>query len=132
MPIAADIRGAVFKNSSAVLMARIVGPGDEAVVTSDLQLVRYSVLEVDHAIHDALTPVAGHDDVELAVGEVFYDTLQTGGPWSVDEVGYNFRHQLDISTNQAFPTAGVSYQVRYEAAPAVGQKIVWRYLVRAI
>lgn len=132
MRTAADIRGTVFKNGSAVLLARIVGPNDDAVVDSELQQLRYSVLQVDHASHDSLIPISGHEDVELVVGDVFYDSLQTGGPWSVDAVGYNFRHELDISTNQAFPVAGLSYQVRYEATPVVGQPIVWRYLVRAI
>ncbi len=132
MPTAADIRGTVFKNGSAVLMARIVGLDGTPVGTSDLVDVHYSVLEVDPSDHNSLTPVTGHDDVELTVGDVFDDTLQTGEPWTVDATGYNFLHQIDVTTNEAFPTAGQSYQVRYEVTPVSGQKVVFRFLVRCI
>lgn len=132
MPTATDIRGAVFKNGSAVLMARIVGPDGAAVTTADLTDLHYSILEVDHCEPDALVPVTGHDDVELTVGEVFYDTLQTDAAWTVDEEGYNFRHEINTTTHEAFPVAGADYQVRYEVTPVDGQKVVFRFLLRAI
>lgn len=132
MAIATDIRGTVFKNGPAVLMGRIVGSDGQSVTTSDIAAVHYSVLEVDHSSHDYLSPIDGHDNVELDVDDVFYDSLQTGGPWAVDDVGYNFRHDLDVSTDDAFPNAGVDYQVRYQVTPVAGQKIVFRYLVRCI
>ena len=132
MATAADIRGTVFKNGSAVLLARIVGPDGDPVATTDLSTLHYSVLAIDPCDPDALTPVAGHDNVQLAVGDVFYDTLQTGGPWSVDATGYNFRHQVDVTTSEAFPIAGTSYLVRYEAIPVSGQKTVFRFLVTCI
>lgn len=132
MTTANDIRGTVFKNGPAVMMGRVVGADGDAVATSDIASVHYSVLEVDHADHDSLSPIEGHDNVELNVAEVFYDSLQTSGPWSVDEVGYNFRHDLDVSTDDAFPNAGIDYQVRYEVTPVVGQKIVFRFLVKCI
>ena len=132
MPTAQDIRGTVFKNGSAVLLARIVDVNGDAVATSDLSSVSYSVLEIDPVDHDTLTPIAGHDEVTLDVADVFYDTLQTDGAWSVDEVGYNFRHELEVDTDEAFIVAGANYQVRYEVTPATGQKLVFRFLVRCI
>lgn len=132
MTFANDIRGTAFKESAPVLLARIVGPDAEAVVPADLATCHYSVLEVDYADHDTLTPVAGHDNVELDVDDVFYDSLQTGGPWSVDATGYNFRHTPDIDVSEAFPAAGVHYQVRYEAEAVDGHRLVWRYLVTVI
>ena len=132
MPIAADIRGTVFKNGSAALMARVVGADGDVLATTDLSSVHYSVLEVDPCDHDTLTPVTGHDNVELTVGDVVYDTLQTGGTWSIDATGYNFLHHIDVSTNEAFPTAGVRYLVRYEATPVSGQKIVFRFLITCV
>lgn len=132
MSMATDIRGTVFKNGPAVLMGRVVGPDGDAVAQSDIASARYSVLEIDHIDHDTLSPVAGHDNVELDVEEVFYDSLQTGGPWSVDATGYNFRHDLDVATDEAFTSAGVDYQVRYEVTPVAGQKIVFRFLVKCI
>lgn len=132
MPTAQDIRGTVFKNGSAVLLARIVGPDGDAVATSDLASIRYSVLAIDPIDHNTLTPVNGHDDAALTVEDVFYDTLQTGGAWSIDETGYNFRHELEVATDDAFPTAGTDYQIRYEVTPVSGQKLVFRFVVRCI
>ncbi len=132
MAIAADIRGTVFKNGSAVLLARVVGPEGDPVATTDISSLNYSVLEIDPCDPDALTPVAGHDNVQLTVGDVFYDSLQTGGPWSVDATGYNFLHEVDVSGDEAFPVAGARYLVRYEAVPVSGQKTVFRFLVTCI
>lgn len=132
MSTAADIRGTAFKNGPATLMARVVGPDGDALATTDLSSLHYSVLEVDPCDHDTLTPVTGHDNVELTIADVFFDTLQTGGTWSVDAKGYNFLHNLDVSTNDAFPTAGVRYLLRYEAVPVSGQKIVFRFLVTCV
>ena len=33
--------------------------------------------------------------------------------WTRDELGYNFRHALDVSTDHAFATAGRDYLVEY-------------------
>jgi len=132
MPTAQDIRGTAFQNGSAMLMARIVGVDNQPVTTGDLDEVRYSVMEVDHCDPNSLAVVSGHDDVELPVADVFYDTLQTGGPWEADDTGYNFLHELDISEAPAFPQAHTDYQVRFVITPVVGQPIVWRYLVHVI
>lgn len=132
MTTANDIRGVVFKNGPATLMARIVGPEGDAIAPSDVALLHYSVLEVDHSDHDTLVPVEGHDNVELDPDEMFYDELVTGPPWTMDDLGYNFRHDLAIAEHDAFPTAGVEYQVRYEVVPVVGQRMVFRFLVTCI
>ena len=97
MTTANDIRGVVFKNGPATLMARIVGPEGDAIAPSDVALLHYSVLEVDHSDHDTLVPVEGHDNVELDPDEMFYDELVTGPPWTMDDLGYNFRHDLAIA-----------------------------------
>lgn len=132
MTTANDIRGTVFKNASAVLMARIVDADGELISPSDVVLIHYSVLEVDHCDHDTLVPVEGHDNVELDADEVFFDELETAGPWTVDEEGYNFRHDLDVNEHEAFLTAGTDYQVRYEVVPVVGQRMVFRFLVTCV
>ena len=66
------------------------------------------------------------------LSDVVFNSLQTGGLWTVDEVGYNFRHEIDVSTAEAFPKAGVQYQVRYELVPTSGQKTIVRFQLRVI
>lgn len=132
MPYASDIHGTAFKNGSAVLMARIVDSEGENVQQSGISSIQYSVFELDPCRPDNLSVVAGHDGASLTVGDVIFDSLQTGGLWTVDQVGYNFRHEIDVSQSEAFPKAGVQYQVRYELTPTTGQKTIVRFQLRVI
>lgn len=132
MPNANDIYGTAFKNGSAVLMARIVDSDGENIEQAGVSAIEYSVYELDPCRPDNLTVVAGHDGVELDVADVVFDTLETGGLWTVDETGYNFRHEIDVTGSEAFPKAGARYQVRYEITPVGGQKTIVRFQLRVI
>jgi len=113
-------------------LARIVDSDGDDVQQADVTAVKYSVFEIDPCRPDNLTVVAGHDNVSLSVSQVIYDTLQTGGLWTVDSTGYNFRHEINVSSAEAFPKAGAQYQVRYELTPAAGQRTVVRFQLRVI
>jgi hypothetical protein len=102
------------------------------VQQAGVSAIEYSVFELDPCRPDVLTVVAGHDGVSLVVGDVIFNSLQTGGLWTVDEVGYNFRHAIDVSADEAFPKAGAQYQVRYEISPTSGQKTIVRFQLRVI
>jgi hypothetical protein len=132
MPQANDIFGTAFKNGSAVLLARIVDSAGVVVQQAGVSAIEYSVFELDPCRPDELTVVAGHDGVSLVVADVIFDSLQTGGLWTVDEIGYNFRHEIDVSADEAFPKAGAQYQVRYEITPTSGQKTIVRFQLRVI
>src|SRR5690606_3959990 len=116
-----DIRGRAFKYASATLLARNTDADGDNIGADDIDTLRYSVLEIAQVTPDTLTQVEGHNNVELEADEIFVDTLQTDPPWDLDEVGYNFRHDIDVTTHEAFPHAGVEYQVRYEVTPMAGQ-----------
>jgi len=132
MPNARDIHGAVFRDGTATLLARVVDADEVAITQSDLTTAEYSVYQLDPRSPDERRAIAGHDEQALVITDVVFDTLQTGAPWSVDATGYNFRHEIDISSNQAFPTAGAVYQVRYELTPTSGQPIVFRFELRCL
>jgi hypothetical protein len=132
MPQANDIYGTVFKNGSAVLMARIVDAEGIAVQPSGVSAIEYSVFELDPCRPDVLGVISGHEGVALAVNDVVYNSLQTGGLWTVDSLGYNFRHEIDVSQDEAFPKAGALYQIRYQITPTSGQKSIVRFQVRGI
>jgi len=132
MAQAKDIFGTAFKNGSAILMARIVDAAGANVQQAGIAAIEYSIYELDPCRPDNLAVVAGHDVVSLVVADVIFNALQTGGLWTVDEVGYNFRHEIDVSTTEAFPKAGVQYQVRYELTPTAGQKTIVRFQLRVI
>lgn len=132
MPQAKDIYGTVFKNGSAILLARIVDATGQPIDQAAISSIEYTIYELDPCRPDDLTVVDGHDGVALTVADVVYNQLQTDGLWTVDEDGYNFRHEVDVAQNEAFPKAGSQYQVRYEFTPASGQKVIVRFQLRVI
>ena len=127
-----DIHGSAFKNGSATLLARIVGPDGANILQSDINTIEYTVYLLDDQDPDSRTPVTGHTDVALTVADVIFNTLQTDAIWTVDATGYNFRHVLDVSSNQAFAVAGRRYLVEYQLTPAVGQMILVRFRINVI
>ena len=78
------------------------------------------------------TPVTGQESISISFGNVIYNTLQNDESWTVDQDGYNFRYELDVSLNEAFSKVGAIYQVRFELTPVLGQKIVFRFQLKCI
>ena len=81
---------------------------------------------------DSEVAVSGHSANSLVVNTVVFDTLQDDLIWTVDDKGYNFKHTIDVSSAQAFDTAGLFYRVRYNLTPVSGQVIVVRFKLKAI
>jgi hypothetical protein len=132
MPEAMDIYGTAFKNGSATLMARIVGATGVNVVQADIAAIRYSVYMLDDQNPDGRAAVAGHSQVTLPVYQVVFNSLQNDATWTVDAIGYNFRHVLDVSTHPAFAVAGRRYLIEYALTPTAGQVILVRYRINVI
>jgi hypothetical protein len=132
MAEALDIHGSAFKNGSVILLARIVDQDGAEIVRADITTVHYTVYLLDDQNPDNRTAVENHANVALAVSSVVFDTFQTDSIWTVDYIGYNFRHVLDVSTHQAFTTAGRRYLVEYQLTPSAGQVIIVRFRVNVI
>jgi hypothetical protein len=116
------------RNGSLLLLARIVNWDNAAIQQADVASISYTVRLIDEDDEYTTTVVSGHDGVAIAVADAIYDTLQTDSVWSVDSTGYNFKHQLDVSSNQAFATRGRAYFVDVAITPVSGQVIraTWR------
>jgi len=134
MASAHDVYGAVFKNGTATLMARVVGDDAQPIVPDDIDTAEYSVYLLDDRDPDSRTAVAGHENVTLNPGDILFGDLQIDDLWEVDDVGYNFRHTLDVSAHAAFPTAYERYQylVEFRLTPVSGQVILVRFRVKPI
>ena len=127
-----DIYTTIFKNGTGTFMARIVGADGTPVDRSAIASIHYSVYQLNDADPNARQAMTGHENILLNMPEVLFDALQTDAVWTYDRVGYNFRHELDVSTNVAFPMAGCHYLVEYSLRPLVGQPILVRFRVHVI
>ncbi|MEJ5341049.1 MAG: hypothetical protein WHT09_05725 [Thermogutta sp.] len=132
MPDAAEIHGIVFQKASATLLARVLGADGNPITPSQITAARYSVALIDDEDPTSLSPVSGHWEVSLTPSAVVLATLQKDALWDVDEIGYNFRHILDVTQAPAFPEAQRTYRIEYRLTPQTGQQIVVRFRVRAI
>ncbi len=132
MADASDIQGVVFKGGSAVLLARVVGADGNLLLRANLASARYTLYLLEDNDPDAGTPVNGHSNVAVPVASLVYDSLQNSALWDVDDVGYNFKHVLDVSSQPAFSKAGRSYRVVFTLTPTSGQAVLVRFRVYAI
>ena len=132
MTEAIDIHGTAFKNGSITLLARVVDGNGDNVVPAEVSAVGYTVYLLNDRDADDRIAIDGHAEVNLSVAEVVFAALQTDSLWTVDAVGYNFRHSLDVSAHQAFAIAGRRYLVEYRLTPAVGQVILARFRINVI
>jgi len=122
----------MFENGAAIMMARIVDSAGASVRRSQVVAIGYSIYELDRGKPEKFEVVAGHDCVPLDVDDVFLDSLESGGLWSVDVAGYNFRHEIQASQDESFPKAGARYEIRYLFIPKFGDPAIVRFHVRLI
>jgi len=132
MADASDIHGVVFKNGSAILLARVVGAQGTPVTQSDIASAKYTAYLLDENDPDEAAPVAGHTGVAVDVASLIYNSLQKDNLWDVDDTGYNLEHTVDVSTYQVFTTAGRIYRIVFELTPTAGQTILVRFRLHAI
>jgi hypothetical protein len=132
MAEACDIHGVAFKHGSVVLLARVVGADGSPLVPSRVSSACYSVELLDETDADATTPVTGHTAVPVGISGLLSETLLIDDAWEVDELGYNFRHELDVSAQPAFAIAGRNYRIVFELVPADGQVILVRFRIHVI
>lgn len=129
---ASDTYASVHKQATATFLARVVDADGAALTPSDLSAVEYSLFLLSPDEPDQRTLVEGHTAVVVPVAETVFAELQTGPVWSRDEVGYNFRHTLDVAARPAFAIAGRHYLVEYRLTPVTGQVVVLRFRVHVI
>lgn len=129
---ATDHFGTAMKHGTVTLLARVVDNDAQPITQAGVREASYSVFLLDDADPDARQPVAGHNQVALAVADVVFDALQHDALWTRDTVGYNFRHTLDVSAAPAFAVAGRRYLVEYRLDPTDGQPIIIRFRINVI
>lgn len=134
MASAKEITRSVFKNGSAVFMARVVGNNGVAINQASISAAEYSVYLVEAGTDDDDVVVASHDAVALTVASIIFDTLQTTDTaWTLaggDATGYNLRYEIDVATVQAFTIADRYYRVIFKLTPVSGQAILVRFKVK--
>ena len=106
-----------------MLLARIVNASGSYITQASLTAIKYMVRDIDGESSGTLTT--------LTVSAVVFDTLQTGGAWDADSVGYNFATTIPASAFAWTPTlderdnqATRHFQVDVRFTPTSGEQWV--------
>ena len=121
MANAVATKALVFKHGTLTMMARVVGEDAADIAQADVSSIIYTIFALNEKDVNAETPVVNHTAVSLTVASVVFDSLQTDARWTVDTTGYNFRHEIDVSSNAAFTVRGAKYLVVHHLTPPSGQ-----------
>ena len=125
-----EFHQSVFQNGAAVLLARIVDRDRRPVRPGDVAAIAYSLHAINTAGGWRRRVFAG----PLAVDSVLFHGLQTGREWSLDTMGYNWRHELCLDDHRRvgdLDRRGVGYELRYKLRLTAGAIVPVRFHLRS-
>lgn len=106
------IRGKIWEDAGATLMARIVGQDGSNITQASLTAITCKVFDLNSA-----TPDTAVSTPSITIADVVFDTLQTDSRWSFDTTGYNFRHSPSSAN---FSAGDHRYRIEYKFDPVSG------------
>lgn len=121
--------GTVLDNGTCRLKGQIANDAGDLLTIAGTSVASYTIYEIDPNDEDNRTAIEGHEDVALTVADVILDSP---GSWDIDDTGYNFLHEIDISTNPAFTLAGREYLVVVSVTPTDEQPRLGAFRQRVI
>jgi hypothetical protein len=130
MATANGMCGKALASGTIVLMARIVDAAGAAIRPSDVAAMEYSAYEVDPFWPEQLTVLRGHRAAPLATRGVLFDSPQVGRGWSLDDDGYNYRHELSFDCCERWPDTEQRFVVAYQLTMAGGGRATVRFKLR--
>jgi len=101
-------RGATWEDSGCSVMARVTGQDGEAITQASITAITCTVFQAGTSVG---TPA-------VVVADSVFDTLQTDSRWTIDDTGYNFRHDVPAVS---FATGDKIYRLEYKFDPAAGE-----------
>jgi hypothetical protein len=123
--------GSSFTHGTAVLMARLVAANGQPIQPQGVSAIDCAIYEVDPCWPNNLTAAADCNNIALTVANVVFDSLQTDRKWTIDDVGYNFLHEIITTRDGSFPKVGFCYEVRYRFTSSHGKTSIIRFLLKA-
>lgn len=98
-----------------------------------IDLVRYTVSELDPREPARADSLAGHSRVEIEPAQALRAELVRDAAWGeTDDRGYNFRWQAAGDLAPLLPTAGRTYRFEFEIVPRTGVPLLLRFRFRTV
>jgi len=122
MPVPEFIKGVVVEDGGATVLARVVGNAGVAVTQASISDITYTEFKQDTTVDLA-------QNSPLTVSDVIFDILQTDAIWTIDSIGYNFKHPLVAAE---FPDGPEIYIVQFKFEPGTGEPFYVLYELNAL
>jgi len=87
------ISGAIWEGADFTILARVVAPDGNALVTGNIEDYTVKIYETTTDPAAAVYSLESSDD-----SEIMFAALQTDGWWSADSAGYNLRYTAAMAT----------------------------------
>lgn len=107
-------KAVIWEDGDVTEMARVQVDGVN-ITQADIDSITRSIFDISAG--GAGTEIG--TATALVVTDVVFDDLQTGGPWSKDGIGYNFKERIAAAK---FATGEKTYRVEYAFVGSSGEK----------
>lgn len=98
-----------YQRGIVIVLARIEGEDGNPLLQADIDTI---TLKVTDEYGDTAAPIYTES---IDPADVIFDTLQVGDPrWKLDEIGFNFLHQVDGDATRIFSR---TLRFEYEMVP---------------
>lgn len=104
MPTPTIVQALVWEDGGGLFMGRFQGTNGANHTQAGLSAITCSVFDLANPLVAIATP-------SVVIATSVFDTLQTDARWTLDAIGYNFRHQMPMGT---FTGANADYRVEYK------------------
>jgi hypothetical protein len=111
------------QNEDIYTLARVINPEQVPLVPTDVASISCAVYDLStQSLTPVLTPT-------INVGAVMQPQLLTDYGWLQDDIGYNFRHRLEVGTSLI---GGHTYRIEYRLLANSGLSWTRLYVNKAV
>lgn len=95
--------------STPLILARLYNSSGNLLKQSDITSIKLTVYE----LREDMIELEGYTDIDVDKTSVISDTLITDNLWEKDNIGYNFKHFIPVSSNYPFNKRNELFLVEY-------------------
>jgi hypothetical protein len=134
MRMGPELHAVAVAGARPLLLARLeLAESGAPLDALSIDLVRYTVSELDPRDPARADSLAGHSRVEVEPAQVLRADLVRDAAWGeTDDRGYNFRWQAAGDAAPVLPTAGRTYRFEFEIVPRTGVPLLLRFRFRTV
>jgi hypothetical protein len=106
----------IDEGTSPFLMTRCLTNKKVPLVKANINTLTYTVFDISNGS----TPVIKQAETSLVLADVWFDTMQTGDEWTIDDTGYNFGAEIPGTCFTSDEVKGKTFRVEIRGTKQSG------------